>query len=130
MNGYDGYYPQYQFAQGGLMQALSPQQAAYDPKFLQDSLLQKLFQEQTKQQILNAFTPGGGANGIPGGVMSNPIGQSYLEQLLASTTPVPASPPAPKPVAPPAPAPVPVQVDTRKRRVTNDFEDRYGRQFL
>lgn len=125
MQNYDGYYPQYQFASGGLMQALSPNQATYDPKFMQDSFLQKLLMEQTKQQILNAFVPGGG-QGAPGGASAPGAGgMSYLEQLLAST-PTPAAPPAPQPVAPPVQAPAPVQTSGKKRRMTNDYEDRYG----
>ena len=110
MQNYDGYYPQYQFASGGLMQALSPNQATYDPKFMQDSFLQKLLMEQTKQQILNAFTPGGGQGAAGAPAASN---LSFLEQLLAST-PTPAAPPAPKPVAPPVQAPVPVQSGIEK----------------
>ena len=119
-NNYDGYYPQYQFASGGLMQALSPNQAAYDPKFLQDSLLQKLFEEQTKQQILNAFTPGAGGStggGVPGGVSAPGGGLSFLEQLLASTAPVPASPPAPVPGTAPVPAPVPTTPVANKGKI-------------
>ena len=113
---YDGNYPQYQFASGGLMQALSPNQAAFDPKFMQDSFLQKLLQEQTKQQIMNAFVPQQGG--------------SFLEQIMNSNAPIPAAPPAPQPVVPPVPQPNPVQVNPKKRRATNDMQDRYGRGFL
>jgi hypothetical protein len=75
MNGYDGNYPQYQFYQG-------PRPSRqFDPKFLNDALIQLLFKSQTQGQILDAFTPGaGGGSGAPA-----QGGNAYLDQLLAQT---------------------------------------------
>jgi hypothetical protein len=73
MNGYDGYHPQYQFYQG-------PRPGRqFDPKYLNDALIQLLFKSQGQQQILDAFTPGaGGGSGAPA-----QGGNAYLDQLLA-----------------------------------------------
>jgi hypothetical protein len=75
MNGYDGNYPQYQFYQG-------PRPGRqFDPKYLNDALIQLLFKTQGQQQILDAFTPGGtGGSGAPA-----QGGNAYLDQLLAQT---------------------------------------------
>jgi hypothetical protein len=88
MNGYDGYYPQYQFYQG-------PRPSRqFDPKYLNDALIQLLFKTQGQQQILDAFTPGGtGGSGAPA-----QGGNAYLDQLLAQTQQ--AAPAAPQTVAP------------------------------
>jgi hypothetical protein len=61
----DNNYPQYQFFNGGPMQ-----QPQFDQKYLNDTLLNKLFQTQAQQQLLSAFTPAQG-------------GMSFLEQLLS-----------------------------------------------
>jgi hypothetical protein len=75
MNGYDGNYPQYQFYQG------PRPRREFDPKYLNDALIQLLFKTQTQGQILDAFTPGaGGGAGAPA-----QGGNAYLDQLLAQT---------------------------------------------
>jgi hypothetical protein len=107
----------------------------YDPKYRNDKLMQELLKGNVLDQLLYAFDPGnfrqtpqplplydpnpapqapsqGGAGG----------GSSYLDQLLAGTqqAPVAASVAA-------APLQQILQEDPNKyRKITNDFEDRYG----
>jgi hypothetical protein len=85
---YDGNYPQYQFYQG-------PRPSRqFDPKYLNDALIQLLFKTQTQGQILDAFTPGaGGGSGAPA-----QGGNAYLDQLLAQQQG--AAPAAPQTAAP------------------------------
>jgi hypothetical protein len=116
MNGYDGYYPQYQFYQG-------PRPGRqFDPKFLNDALIQLLFKSQTQGQILDAFTPGaGGGSGAPA-----QGGNAYLEQLLAQTQQGAA------PAAPAAQAAAPLQQlleeEGRKRNIMMDGGGMIDRQ--
>jgi hypothetical protein len=75
MTGYDGNYPQYPTYYG-------PRPGRqFDPKYLNDALIQLLFKTQGQQQILDAFTPGGtGGSGAPA-----QGGNAYLDQLLTQT---------------------------------------------
>jgi hypothetical protein len=103
MNGYDGYYPQYQFYQG-------PRPGRqFDPKYLNDALIQLLFKSQGQQQILDAFTPGGtGGSGAPA-----QGGNAYLDQLLAQQQQAPA------PAAQAAPLQQLLEEEMRKRTGNN-----------
>jgi hypothetical protein len=116
MNGYDGMYPQYQFYQG-------PRPGTeFDPKFGTDALMQLLFQQQTKQQLLDAFVPGGSTgSGMPmQQPQGSPAGASFLEQLLAAIPQQNATPAAPAaPVAPVAPV-APANTQKKRKPATQD----------
>jgi hypothetical protein len=105
----------------------------YDPKYRNDQLIQELLRGNVLDQLLYAFDPGNFRQ-TPQALPlydPNPTGQgspqgggsSYLDQLLAGTQQAQA----PAPVAAAAPLQQILQQDPNPyRKVTNDFEDRYG----
>jgi hypothetical protein len=107
MNEYDGNYPQYPMYFG-------PRPSRqFDPKYLNDALIQLLFKTQGQQQILDAFTPGGS-----GGSSASAQGQggaSYLDQLLAQQQQAQAPAQAPAAQAA-APLQQLLEEETRKKR--------------
>ena len=106
---YDGNYPQYQFYQG------PRPDRQFDPKMLDNALLQLLFQSQTQNQLLDAFTPGGaGGSGAPA-----QGGGSYLEQLLAQSQQAPAAQQTPAAQAPASPV-AQVLAEAKKRQMMMD----------
>lgn len=82
------------FGQG--MQQFQPGQQPVDAKYLSDPLMQKLFQDQVKGQLINAFAPQQGQGG-------------FLEQLLGSI-------PAPAPLPTTTPTTTPVATDPKKKK--------------
>lgn len=116
MTGYDGNYPQYPTYYG-------PRPGRqFDPKYLNDALIQLLFKTQGQQQILDAFTPGyTGGSGAPA-----QGGNAYLDQLLAQSQQ--AAPAAPVAAQQASPLAALLEDEAKKRNIMMDGGGMIDRQ--